>query len=126
MVQGPLSLAGNPNSMVSRSYWRLALKWSNRSLASRPCLSELSPIHRQIKGQSMLKSFDVIILLMLIGLFGCGQQTPVPPAASTDHPSTGEQETLPDSHAGHRNNDVASKVDHGSHGGHENMPMSKA
>ena len=74
----------------------------------------------------MLKSFGVVILLMLIGLFGCGQQTAVPPAASTDHSSIGEQATLPDSHAGHSNNGAPSKVDHGSHGGHENMPMNTA
>ena len=74
----------------------------------------------------MLKSFDVVILLVRIGLFGCGQQTPVPPAASTDHSTTGEQATLPDSHAGHSHNGAPSKSDHGSHGGHENMPMNMA
>ena len=74
----------------------------------------------------MLKSFDVVILLLLIGLFGCGQRKPVPPVASTDHSSTGEQATMPDSHNGHSSNDAPSKVDHGLHGGHENMPMNTA
>jgi predicted small lipoprotein YifL len=71
----------------------------------------------------MLKLFGVVILLLLIGLFGCGQRQPVPPAASTDHLSTGEQATLPDSQAGHSNNDAPSTVDHDAHGSHENMPM---
>ena len=71
----------------------------------------------------MLKSIDLFVLLMIVGLFGCGKQTPVPPAASTDQSSTGDQATLPDSHAGHSNNDAPSNVNHGAHGGHENMPL---
>ena len=71
----------------------------------------------------MSKSIDLFVLFVIVGLFGCGQQTPVPPTASSDNSSTGEQATLPDSHAGHSNNDAPSKVDHGSHGGHENMPV---
>lgn len=74
----------------------------------------------------MLKSFRVAILLMLIGLFGCGQQTAVPPAAFTDHSSTGEQATPPSSHARHSNNVALSKDDHGAHGGHESMQMKMA
>ncbi len=57
---------------------------------------------------------------------GCGQQSSVPPAAPTEHSSTGEHATLPDSHVGHSNNGTPSKFDHGSHGGHENMPMNMA
>lgn len=75
----------------------------------------------------MLKSFCVVILLMLIGLFGCGQQTAAPSPAPAGHSSTGAQKTnLPDPHAGHSNNGAPSKVDHDSHGGHENMPMNMA
>jgi hypothetical protein len=71
----------------------------------------------------MLKSFGVVILLMLIGLFGCGQQTAAPSPAPTGHSSTGAETNLPDPHAGHSNNGAPSKVDHDSHVGHENMPM---
>ncbi|MFO0978926.1 MAG: hypothetical protein U0996_21130 [Planctomycetaceae bacterium] len=112
--------------MVNLSYWPLELMWSNSCPVSLACLSDLSPLHSQIKGQTMWKSFDVVILLSLLGLFGCGQRKPVPPAASTDHSSTGEHATLPDSHDGHSNNEAPSKSDHGSHGGHENMPVNTA
>lgn len=71
----------------------------------------------------MLKFLGAIILL---GLFGCGQQTAAPARAPTGHSSTGAQTNLPDPHAGHSNNGAPSKVDHDPHAGHENMPMKMA
>lgn len=55
----------------------------------------------------MLKSFGVVVLFMLIGLFGCGQQTAPPSAVSRDRSSSGEQASLPDAHAEHSNNRTA-------------------
>jgi len=74
----------------------------------------------------MLKSFDGVMLLLLICPFGCEHRTAAPSAPSAGHVQTGEQATLPDSHEGHSKNGAASKADHGSHGGHEDMPMKMA